>query len=189
MKKDVRNFVDSQYFDTLVSVSLLNPKQLRTPANFIGHCCLIEKNIPPSFQDHDLDAPATIHSPSSSNLPATLSGCIYFPEFDLFIDSPFDAMDIHAVGAEHNMVPSSYSPSKRRKTTRARTKKMVRDEYLPARWHGVISHKFATDNAAHSPSPNGPIPPDWNLVYLRDFKIKSPHNQSRTEKVCDHFLQ
>ena len=111
MAKDKHLFVNTQFVDALEDVSGKQPSRIKTPQGFIGHCCLLKDVIVPTNQF----VSKNVSSLSSIPKHSTLSGSIYFPEFDLFIDSPFDCMDIHAVGAEYNMINS---PVKKRKKTK-----------------------------------------------------------------------
>ena len=174
MIKDKSKFVNTQFVDTLEQVSGMKYSSVNTPPGFVGHCCLIKdsvpKFVPPSQNVSKLKHP-----------DSPLSGCIHFPEFALFIDSPFDCMDIHAVGAEYDMINVV---SNKRKNNISGGNKFEKYQYLPARWHTVIPHQFAMKHASTSPRPNGPIPKDWKYTKLRKIKIKSPHNNNNLETVC-----
>ena len=112
-----------------------------------------------------------------------LSGCIFFPEFDLFIDSPLDCMDIHAVGPEYKY--ENVKVSNKRKLNTARVRKKIC--YLPARWHCVISHEVAISIDHLAPNPNArEFPPNWSIKSLRGIKIKLPHNNE--PKVSTYFV-
>ena len=82
-----------------------------------------------------------------------------------------DCMDIHAVGAESN-----YVSEVRKRSSSGLIKAATKSIYLPARWHCVISHQFASENSSKSPLKNCIPPESWSTTQYRSMKIKSPHN-------------
>ena len=194
MTKDKSMYLNTDFIDSLERFISVKAQQ-KGGSDFIGHCCLLKEQIPSSPPSPSELSNASIKLPSDNQDPQTsaatspcydhdiappLSGCIFFPEFDLFIDSPFDSMDIHAVGAKYNVERIKLKKRKKDGTPSFRFK---RDEYLPARWHGVIDHEFACRNIDLTPISNGPIPISWKCMYLRNIKIKTPENNS-IKKVC-----
>ena len=181
MSRDKSNFLDLSYLQCIENMCTLKPSQITSPPDFIGHCCLVDHNIDASSSLSEAKN-SHINQPSNSRSPEKLiSGCIFFPEYDLFIDSPFDCMDIHAVGAEYNTTRSLVKKRKREKNSFPY--KLNREEYLPARWHGVVSHEFAIEYSHLAPNPNGPPPNHWKCISLRNINIKMPHNNQK-KKVC-----
>ena len=181
MSRDKSNFLDVNYLQCLENICSVKPSQITSPPDFIGHCCIVDHNIE-VFSSHSESNNSRINKSSYSRPPERLiSGCIFFPEYDLFIDSPFDCMDIHAVGAEYNTTRSLVKKQKREK--KSCPYKLNREEYLPARWHGVVSHEFAIEHSHLAPNPNGPPPNHWKYKSLRKINVKMPHSNQR-QKVC-----
>ena len=68
------------------------------PEDFVGHCCIIKKDMG--------SIPGTSKS-SHKNLTSTndtndtkLGGALFFPEYKVLVDSPKNAIDVHALGKE-----------------------------------------------------------------------------------------
>ena len=110
---------------------------------------------------------------NSSEGVGRLSGCIFFPEFEIFIDSPLDCMDIHAVGPEHQ-----YTINKSKRNLKGESSFERKKEcYLPARWHCVIPHYVAVEVENLAPASNDEtLPTDWRIKALNRIKINLPHN-------------
>ena len=160
------------------------PSPILTPAGFIGHCCNIDDynvNVPTNVIHKNATVTDSMKSPSVVH-DGRLSGCIYFPEFQLFVDSPLDCTDIHALGAEKEvtagLVPI-FKKGKFRKNDGLRSR-----IYLPARWHCVILDDYARSNNDISPHRNGMLPKNWNCKFLSKIKISMPQNEDIVEKVC-----
>ena len=115
------------------------------------------------------------------SIDSRLSGCIFFPEFLLFIDSPIDCMDIHTVGGEYEMKESNKRDTCR--SSSSSSKHQNKHEYLPPRWHGVVPHDFAVENAMLAPDRNGEFPDDWKSMYINNHKIALPHDENIFEMV------
>jgi len=102
-----------------------------------------------------------------------LSGCIFFPEFEMFIDSPLDCMDIHAVGPEHQYTVNNSKRNANGEPSVERKKEC----YLPGRWHCVISHCVAVELENLAPQSNdAKLPTDWRIKVFNRIKINLPHN-------------
>ncbi len=163
MKKDSKHFI---------SQSLLNGfnKALHSMSNnniplsdHIGHCCVISS---PTLPKRSV-------LPSSPKV-GRLSGCIFFPEFDIFIDSPLECMDIHALGEETSV--SSQCLKRKQSGSDTVKKKTV---LLDARWHCVIPPAVALSIHDRSPKPNDSVPPHWKDTLLHNIKVALPHNNKK----------
>ena len=89
-----------------------------------------------------------------------------------------NCMDLHAVGAE---VKNVVRKAKRKRSGKPTPPQKI--EYLPARWHCVVPHPFALENNSKAPIRNGVLPAGWKMMFLRNIKIKSPHNNQIITKV------
>ena len=138
-----------------------------------NHSCssASSKNSPSAQQ---IAVPSTSKSSHKTTSPA-LSGCIFYPEFNIFIDSPFHCVDVHALGEECS---DEYNCLKRKMNRDS--PKPTRICNLPGRWHCVIPHNSARKLEKISPLSNGKIPSFWNVCLLRKIKVKLPHSQ----KAC-----
>ena len=169
MLKDSKHFISTSLLDSYIEAIALLPNKIVSPSAFIGHCCNIDTDTSPAStlpkQDDDLQRK------NHSNV-GRLSGCIFFPEFDIFIDSPMDCMDIHAVGAEYD-----YSVNDLKRSIDGKPSPRTKNFYLDARWHCVIPHEYAVLVNDISPIANENIPTTWNESIFRKIRIKSPHNR------------
>ena len=191
--KDVNHFASSSLLRRLEEALFSITSTGVTHRGHIGHCCDVylqheEKNIMTSTVEKTKTHLKTVMKCSSSSvvensLPPTpcstelvgrLSGCVFFPEFDIFIDSPLECMDIHAVGAEVTI--SSNRP--KRKFPANDSSRKERNCYLEARWHCVVPPEVAAAIHDISPLPNNPIPNHWEVVLLHNIKVATPHNQN-----------
>lgn len=179
ISKESRKHSNTDILDMYKAAIDMHPGSIKTPPGYIGHCCSIDK---PAQSSQDIinhpHETKEIHSTNESRL----SGCIFYPEFCLFIDSPINCIDIHAVGAECNVTRTI---SKKRKHSRKGVSQIKKTSniYLPARWHCVISHSFATSNNRVAPTFNGSYPKSWRIKYFRNLKISCPHNPMKVAKV------
>ena len=180
MVKDSKHFAHQGIFNAFTeAISTASATECKTPPNYIGHCCSIARPSRDAIVEGDLNLSVDEHPTTDcNNNTAPLSGCIFFPEFGIFIDSPFDCMDIHAVGAESN-----YVSNMKKRCSSGFIKAATKTTYLPARWHCVVSHQFAYENSCKSPSKNCGRPDSWSTTLYRKMKIKSPHNLTRINKV------
>ena len=180
MKADARHHLDSSILDAFQFATNANPRAPElTPPNYIGHCCIISRPIiqesmksntcPQS--DFSCEPALLPPSPNFTTIRPSLSGCIHFPEFGIFIDSPMDCMDIHAVGAESHYV----TKNKLKRNRSGKMKPPPAKVYLPARWHRVIPHTFAAKNHEKSPKLKAPIPESWKKMMINNLKINLPH--------------
>lgn len=184
ISKDKQHHCSNDLLDAFVTVSNMSNECINTPIGFIGHCCTLDPQLLPTKPSPCslISNVAPSEERNSKLNVATLSGCIFFPQFDLFVDSPFSCMDIHAVGAECTV----HRKSVMKRDNKGNSKKTPHeiDAYLPARWHCVVSHEFATTNNHLSPKPNGKYPSHWKIMRLEKIKIKAPHNDTIALKVC-----
>ncbi len=196
MSSDSHQFLSTDLLDHYQSALSMPIRSVSTLGNYIGHCCSIGiDSTPPVSSDAISNIIQSDNHPSSTyqNCPSAmstppeittnteikvgrLSGCIFFPEFELFIDSPLDCMDIHAVGPEHRYESnrlkrgSTGDPSLERKKVC----------FLPARWHCVISHEEALRVNELAPQSNSKtLPISWTTKLLHKIKINLPHNSSK----------
>ena len=73
-----------------------------TNESFIGSCCELRKNRNNQTNTHYTEQIPQLVNKSDNNHPF-LDGCLYFPEFNLFVDSPnchTDTVDIHGLAEE-----------------------------------------------------------------------------------------
>ena len=178
MSRDAKHYCNHDLLDAFKEAISPFSKIIKTPVDYIGHCCTISR---PSRLPASAEGDEVIHKMPFSNCPdltPRLSGCIFFPEFDIFIDSPMNCMDIHAVGAE---VKNVVRKAKRKRSGKPTPPQKI--EYLPARWHCVVPHPFALENNSKAPIRNGVLPAGWKMMFLRKIKIKSPHNNQIIKKV------
>jgi len=192
LKKDAHKHVNTDILDAYVSAVRMLPSAIMSPPNYVGHCCNIKSNVAETASANSLEEvlprSSRINPKSLSSSDARLSGCIYFPEFDLFIDSPVQCTDIHAVGAESHAAKIKIT-KKRKRNRNMKThdlKSSLRatkgETYLPARWHCVISDSHARHSNMFTPESNGPVPANWRMKLLSKVKINMPHND-KGEKV------
>ncbi len=164
------------------------PSKMKSPkSNPVTHTIISPKKSPASPVPANISpskkSPA---SPSKMAFPKSvprLSGTIHFPEFDLFIDSPMDCMDIHAVGAESNYVVKN----KLKRNKEGNLKPPTAEVYLPARWHRVVPHLFAVSVDDKAPEANAPLPESWNCTIFRNIKVKQPHSLEY-KKVSNYLI-
>ena len=206
IENDAKDHVDSYLLDSFHHALRSKGKTNCSPKNYIGHCCALSRprhdNVTPSSAPSKkvttkcFSVPSTIapskSTPASSKTAAPpesppitprLSGCIHFPEFDLFVDSPMDCMDIHAVGAESKFIVKN----KLKRNKSGNLKPPAAEIYLPARWHRVVSHTFAASIDDKAPKANGPQPESWNSTILRNVKVKQPHCVE-SKKVSNYLI-
>ena len=184
LRKDSHKHVNTDLLDAYVSAVRMLPSAILSPSNFVGHCCNIDSNLAEMGSD-DISEEAVPDIWASnpkllSSSDARLSGCIHFPEFDLFIDSPVQCTGIHAVGAEFHA--AKINKRKRKKLDCPMLRASKGAVYLPARWHCVISDSHARQNNQFAPECNGPVPANWRLQLISNVKIKIPYND-KVEKV------
>ncbi|OEU10743.1 hypothetical protein FRACYDRAFT_246573 [Fragilariopsis cylindrus CCMP1102] len=176
MRHDKHKFESTVFFDHLEQASSAQQSTLLdSHSEFIGHCCLIDKSFrletdPVHPNQHQCDRSR------ERSIDSQLSGCIFFPEFLLFIDSPIDCMDIHTVGGEYKMKESNKRDTCR--SSSSSSKHQNKREYLPPRWHGVVPNDFAVENAMLAPDRNGEFPDDWKSMYINNHKIALPHDEN-----------
>ena len=196
LKKDAHKHVNTHILDAYVSAVRMLPSDIVSPPNYVGHCCNIKSNVAETASANSLEevlprSSSIINPTSLSSSDARLSGCIYFPEFDLFIDSPVRCTDIHAVGAESHAAEIKVTKKRKRtintkKTHNLKSSSLLRarkgETYLPARWHCVISDSHARHSNMFTPASNGPVPANWRMKLLSKVKINMPHND-KAEKV------
>ena len=181
MRHDKHKFESTVFFDHLEQASSAQQSTLLdSHSEFIGHCCLIDKSFrletdPVHPNQHRCDRSR------ERSIDSQLSGCIFFPEFLLFIDSPIDCMDIHTVGGEYEMKESNKRDTCR--SSSSSSKHQNKREYLPPRWHGVVPNDFAVENAMLAPDRNGEFPDDWKSMYINNHKIALPHDENIFEMV------
>lgn len=119
-------------------------------------------------------------SKSTQKRPSpALSGSIFYPEFNIFIDSPFQCVDVHALGEECS---DEYNCLKRKVNHDSPKPRRVCN--LPGRWHCVVPYDSAKKLEKISPKGNGKIPSFWNVSLLHKIKVKLPHS-SNEFKVRD----
>ena len=174
MKKDRAKFCNDSLLKAFIHADNTKKFPIKSPSNFVGHCCIIDDTKSPASSDSLIDS-------VSSSDPSKLSGCIFFPDFNLFVDSPISCMDIHAVGAETSV---RWKKSKKRLSDDSQKSSKETIEYLPARWHCVIPHTFALSHDHLAPRKNGTLPNSWSMTAFRNLKIKAPHNPAIIQKVC-----
>ena len=192
MEVDAKHHLDLSILEAFrFAIRAKSPSQ-RSPPNYIGHCCILARPTTPkkatsSSRSSDLDScsimPARLTTTLNFTTRPRLSGCIHFPEFGVFIDSPIDCMDIHAVGAESRFVQKN----KRKRNKLGHMKPPSAKVYLPARWHRVIPHTYAIENDYRAPKIKAPLPQAWKTKIFNNIKIKEPHCQ-HTVKVSSSFL-
>ena len=216
MKLDSKHFQSTELLDHYSHAIAYPTSTVRSPPNYIGHCCLIEvpgeiKNSQKASKyqttkaessrtgscdtrdissgtifeqttDHSCSSSSattshggqsTDHSSSSKSskrTSAALSGCIFYPEFNIFIDSPFDCVDVHALGEE-----CSYKHNCLKRRSNGDMPKPTKICNLNGRWHCVIPDNSAIKLEKISPSINGKIPSSWKVCFLRRIKVKTPH--------------
>ncbi|OEU15961.1 hypothetical protein FRACYDRAFT_240658 [Fragilariopsis cylindrus CCMP1102] len=163
MCHDKHKFESTVFFDHLEQASSAQQSTLLdSHSEFIGHCCLINKSFrletdPVHPNQHRCD------QSRERSIDSRLSGCIFIPEFLLFIDSPIDCMDIHTVGGEYEMKESNKRDTCRLSSSSSKHQH-YKHEYLPPRWGGVVPHDFAVENAMLAPDRYGEFPDDWKLI-------------------------
>ena len=165
MMKDSKHFLSTtlvEHYSNLLSVP--EGTSAISPLNYIGHCCIV--GCGQQVLECDADTPASL-----SGETARLSGCVYFPEFDLFIDSTFDNVDVHILGAEYSSSPLS----KKRSIDRLLEGDGFSNISSKGRWHCVIPHEYACKIRNEAPIANGSNPTDWKVTTFRKIRIKCPH--------------
>lgn len=81
------------YEDTTKYLTIHN-----VPQDFVGHCCIIKKDLGaiPGASGSSHNTLTSIHDTKDTKL----GGALFFPEYKVLIDSPKDAIDVHALGKE-----------------------------------------------------------------------------------------
>ena len=188
MSSDSHLFLSTDLLNHYKKAVSMPVNSLSTIENYIGHCCIIGTDTSSSASDSMKEDPRSsnnesvspsCHHPtkySVSNSVGRLSGCIFFPEFHLFIDSPFDCMDIHAVGPEYI---HKANVSKRTATGVPSTERN-KECSLPARWHCVIPHEEALRANELAPQRNSKIiPSTCSHTVFHKIKINVPHDSKQ----------
>ncbi len=180
--KDANHFVSTSLLTRWKDALSLIKLSGKTHSEHIGHCCDVhfhcdDTNTSASSSsclspDGHTASEKMIQPMQSSIDVGRLSGCIFFPEFDLFIDSPLECMDIHALGAEYT------KSSNRLKRKSGGSQRNEKNCYLEARWHCVVPPDVAASIHDISPLPNVPIPNHWEVSLLHNIKVPVPHSQS-----------
>lgn len=182
MESDANHHLDSSILQAFQFATNAKPRAQVTPSNYIGHCCIISRPIIDESIESTHDSPSHSEASCKHRLPLSptfittrprLSGCIHFPEFGIFIDSPMDCMDIHAVGAESHFVRNN--KSKRNRSGKKKTPSAKANVYLPARWHRVIPHTYAVRNNDKAPKLKDQLPQSWKKMMINNLKINLPH--------------
>lgn len=110
------------------------------PKEFVGHCCELSDERQKVLQEPP---------PQRTRY----DGHLYLPEFSLFIDSPFDCVDVHGFGGSKKVKPA---------------------------WHCVVSHKSAeayySNNVVLSPFAT-------RDTFVRFVEIPSPYSSDLKLKV------